>query len=599
MWYIARMCILTMALWIGAALAKAPVAAWEPPTALHEEFNRAVAALNEGNPARAEEILTRVVAKAPDCGMALVLLGQARSRQNHAVEAIEVLGHATELFPEQWMAHVALAEAAFGAQDFVVASQASGRGLDLNPGHPGTASVAVLSSLRLGDLVEARARVARTTLSAPDRACLDVGILLEATDIPAARSRLLACDDTAEVSLRTNARSLMAVHTNDNAALYDNAEALGLSGFALAERGGLLLEAGKCAEALPVLDAAMVALPKDVGVRVNRAQCLVNEGRLEDAERAITEVVASDTWVDLHVSGAISGITLKSQEVRLQAIQRQAAVLLIDVQVRRTRTTEAAASLAKARARYGEVVEIVLAEAELVTAQGHAAEGWSLLQAAMTRFPAEPLLAARLAHRAVGDPTGLNAAVVAYVRAQGTLVDRQNLGLAENNGKDWVGCRVDLAAVAAADPTQKRAAENAYVCAVLSKDVDAAFALLGPLGDTAPRDRVHDHALLLQHAKRHTDALSLIKLYPTAEPTMDAAMRRVAITSHLALGQHAEAVALVGKPGLEPKFLAWVGQELVRADRKVDAARVLGEVCPKLTGEDAVTCGQLLETARK
>src|SRR5687768_17915151 len=31
------------------------------------------------------------------------------------------------------------------------------------------------------------------------------------------------------------------------------------------------------------LDAAVVALPKDVGVRVNRAQCLVNESRLEEA----------------------------------------------------------------------------------------------------------------------------------------------------------------------------------------------------------------------------------------------------------------------------------------------------------------------------
>ena len=71
------------------------------------------------------------------------------------------------------------------------------------------------------------------------------------------------------------------------------------------------------------------------------------------------------------------------------------------------------------------------------------------------------------------------------------------------------------------------------------------------------------------------------------------------VTSHLALGQYAEAAGLVGKPGLEPQFVAWVGQELVRADRKVDAARVLGEVCPKLTGEDAEWRGQLLETARE
>ncbi len=591
------MCILTLTLWIGIALAKAPAAAWQPPENLVEDFNRGVTALGEGNPGKAEDIATRLVAKAPDCGMVLVLLGQARSRQNRPADAVDVLLHAVELFPDEWTAHLVLTEAAFAAQDFRVAFDASGRALALKPADPGTVGAALLASLRLGDLEEARARLDRSTLSEPDVACLDVQILLESKDIPAAQARFPACDATASPAVSKNTHAMMAAHTLDEAALYDAAEAHGLTGFALAERAGRLYNAGKYAEALPMFDAARVALPKDVGVRVNRAQCLLHVGRLEEAEAALVEVVASDTWVDLHVSGVMTGITMKSQEVRLQGIQRQAALLLVDVQVRRSRTTEAATSLANARARYGEVIEVVIAESSLVTAQGHPGEGWSLLQAAMTRFPAEPMLVDALVRRAVDDPPGLNAAVVAYVRAHGTLGDRQNLAVAEYNGEDWVGCSEDYAAVASADPARTEAAETAYVCAVLAEDTDRAFALLGPLGDRAPRGYVHDHALVLQKAGRHADVLALLKLYPTADPKLEGMMRRLAVTSHLELGQHAEAAALATKPGLTPRFLAWVGQELLNADRNTDAARILVGTCEQLEGDDAKWCGELVEEA--
>ncbi|MDP2315214.1 MAG: tetratricopeptide repeat protein [Pseudomonadota bacterium] len=591
------MSLLTFFLWIGVSYAKPPVASWEPPPELVEDYNRAVATMNEGNPAKAEEIARKVVAKAPDCGMALLLLAQVRNRQNHPADAVEVVRHAAALFPEQSFTHAVLAEAAFGAQQFDLASEASARALALAPADVSIVSMAILTSLRLGDVKEARARLARVTLSEPSVACLEVGILLEEKDIAAARARFATCDASADPNLLGNAKSQMAAHTNDVDAMFERASEMGVSGAELVERGLNLFVANRCEEAVPVLDAAMVAVPKDVGVRVNRAQCLVKLGRLEEAEAALAEVLASDTWVDLHMSGAMTGITSKSQEELLRAVQRQAAVLLIEVQVKRSRTKEAATSLAKARERYGEVVEIVIAEADLRTAEGRAPEGWTLLRAAMTRFPEEPLLAKRLAHAAVDDPGALDAAIVAYVRANGTVIDRYNLGVAGGNGQDWALCTDELAWVATAEPTRRAAAEGAYSCAVSGGEVDRAFVLLGPLGNTPPGSGVHNHALALQKLDRHADALSLLKLYPATDPALEVGLRDLTIRSHLALGQLGEVVPLVLKPGLEPRFVTWVGQELLNAGRKNDAARVLGGTCAKLTGDDATWCTEMLAEA--
>ncbi len=594
-----RILTLLLLLAAGAAHAKPPAAEWAPPDKLIDEYNRAVDALNAGNPAEAERIVSKIVAKAPDCGLALVMLGQARTRLNRPQDALEPLQHAVELFPDESEAHGALAESAFGAQQFQVAETASGRAAELAPTDPVAAAFAVQASLRLGHAEEAVKRLARAQIGDADRACIHTLLLAETGDTAAAVERFAACDATAEPGIRSMAEAEHAIAVGGGQeALKKSARELGIAGYDLVARGAELVGAGRHAEALPVLEAALVAFPKDVSVRMNLAHAFLELERYKEAEATLGEILASDTWVDVHASGGMSGIVTKRGEDWMRETQRDAAALLVRVQARASRFGPATKTLADARKRFGDAIELVVAEAELSAEDGRPADAWALLRAAAAREAGNADLAGAIAWLSVDAPSGLDPGMVAYVRAHGETIDRLNLAFGESNGGDHAGCLEDAEAVLAKDPKAPRAAEVGYACAVRAELVDRAYPILVQLGTGADRRVVHDHALALQHKDRHAEALSLLALYP-ADGEMEPKLRALALRSHVALEQWPEVVTLAAKPGLDPQFQAWVGQELAQAERRNDAARVLGDACPRLSGKDADTCKELLEWVAK
>lgn len=590
--------ILLALLTLNVAFA-APPPTWTPPNALVEDFNRALAALNAGNPGQAVTIAEKLAAKAPSCGMVLLLLGQAQSLANAPDAALETLQRAVKLFPDEAAVHAALAQSAFGAQQFGLAAEEGGRALDMQPDNLGIATLAVQTSLRLGDVEAARARLAKARIGAADAACLDAFVRVEANDPVGARTRLAECDGGADPQLRTVAVTAVATLGDDDTArraMREQAAELGIASYDLVRRGEDLLNAGRYAEAVQALQAAQVALPKDLSIRVNLGIALAELGRYAEAEAALTDAVTGDTWIDVHASGHMSGITTMRTEERLRALQREAAALLVRVQALDARTGPAAATLAAARKRHGDVLELVVAEAELRFAEGKPAEGWPLLRAAAARGEANVALARGIARFGATHPEGLDPVAAGYVRAHGQTVDLLNLAVAEYNGKAWGPCLADAEAVLARDPAAAPAADIAYRCAVAGGEPDRAAPHLAALGADVDRALVHDHALALQERDRHADALALLARYPAtgAEEPM---LRRLALDSHLRLKQWTEAAALAARPGLEPMYLTWVGQQLLRGGRKADAARILGETCPKLAGADAEGCRALLAEA--
>ncbi|MDQ3907697.1 MAG: tetratricopeptide repeat protein [Acidobacteriota bacterium] len=183
--------------------------------------------LRTDRPEQAETYLARALAADQNIAAAHVSLGLLRMRQNRAQEAIDELKRATELEPQNYLAHYYYAGVldAEGSEDeFTVAGYAARssliraelkRAVELAPDFPDAQGLLVLTDIeRNPNLDEATKILERLTALAPDRReikLLRARLALRREEFDAARAGLkeIAADPFADPLLRAEARRVL------------------------------------------------------------------------------------------------------------------------------------------------------------------------------------------------------------------------------------------------------------------------------------------------------------------------------------------------------------------------------------------------------
>ena len=560
--------------------------AWAPGRGQTRDYNAAVEALEAGELAEAEAIFRRVLEKDPACGLAQHGLGMALLRQNEASEAMLVLGHASEVYPGQEAVHVGLSLAAFASQDFGRAQAAAREAVRLSPGSIDAVAALVGALLRQGSVEAAQEVVtaARGNLEGPSLACLEAQVLAEAGQPETARQRLAYCNQSRRPELAAAVAAQLGASVGA-------ASAVGAERLVQLSRAVELVNAGQHGEAIGILDPIAAADGRRADVRLIRARARLALGDRDGARADLEVAFSGETWVDVHRSGAMSGILRQSHAEALQVAIAEGAALLVQIHLEDGQVTAAQQRLSAAKAALGDSRSLDLAEARLLQATGAAPDGWAIAM----RWSSSPQGLDLMGEWAVAEPGSVPDEALAALAASGRWSDRYNLAVVAYNRRDYPRC-LEVTAQAAEttmDPAHLKALWGlGYRCAVFSGVLEDADRLLQRLSVEALReaDRVN-HARLRYQAGQPAEVLALLE--GLADPGVQGLASSLAMRASVDLERWDEAVRWA--PGASAQDRYWLGGRLAEAGEHTAARAVLSAACGQLDAEASARCAQLLE----
>ncbi|MEL6342089.1 MAG: tetratricopeptide repeat protein [Myxococcota bacterium] len=488
-------------------------AGWSPEgRKAQRAYNDAVAQLQGGDPAAAEAQLRAVLDIDPTSGQAHHALGVALLRQNRAADAFTQMQSVAADFPEVADAQTGLSNAAFATQDFALARAAGARAVALAPDSLEAVTALLSAQLRDGLIDGARQTVAdaRGQIDGPSLSCLEAQVHLEAGDVSDAERLLPYCQRSVHPELAGAIQS--ALGTDRQRAQV--ADQVGADRAAKLNRAAELLNRGDAAGAKAVLDPLVAAVPERADARLLRARAVHELG---DDAAALIDLEAAfqgDAWVDVHQTGAMSGVLLKSHERALDAAMAEGAGLMVELLVKSGDVSQAQAQLDRAIQALGERAPLAAAQARLAFARGEIDAGWSMVNAGLSRWPTSHTLMNLAGEQGLAAPQSFQGA--AAMRASPRWSDRYNLALIYLKRAEMDACieTVDTAQDTSGDArVLQRFWAVGYHCAVKATDRGAADRYWSRTMDRSTLgeiDRVN-HALYRYQSGDFTGALDILE----------------------------------------------------------------------------------------
>lgn len=569
-------------------------AGWTCSRSSQRAINNAVEALGAGDPVRAEVMYRKALDGEPDCGMAAHGLGVALIRQDRPAEALALLTDLAATWPEELEVLTALSVAAFAAQDFSTARTAAllAIGQDSTSLEATAALLAVL--LRQGEQSLAMQVIedARGKLAGPSLACLEAQVLVEGGQVAAARSLLSYCRQSPELALVAAVSGQLA--PGSTASLADEVGAAAVAG--ITEALGAL-NAGDPATARSILDGVLTASPDRIDARVLRARCHRALGDLDAARTDLEEAFEGESWIEVHASGAMSGILLKSHEEQLNTLLADGIGLLVDILIESGDIAAARQQLTVAEGALGAGPHLAAAQARLLRATGDAAEAWRRLGLALTTWMDEEVLLTVAGEWGLAEPGALPEEAAAALSRSSRWADRYNLAAIYYQSGQHADCisqvRDTTGALSLNDAARTQLWGLGYRCASHAQDLRAteeAARFAGPMSSLDPVARVN-HALMRYSDGQGHDALA--PLAGLSGPPQAAAMAAtIAVRVHGEAGEWPEAMSASSRATPADRY--WLGKRLVNEGALAEGISVLSAACPGLAGAERVACTDLL-----
>ena len=590
--------LLYIMLLLSVLLPSVAHADWEP---LHRDkatYNQGVEALLAGAPDHAEVAFRQVLEKDPSCGKAGHGLAVALLRQNRAEEAVDLLTELAIRYPNQPDALTGLSVASFAAMDFATARTAALQAvaLDVTSLEANAALISVL--LRQGEVAVAQQAIedARGKVAGPALACLEAQVLLEGELDAQAAALLPYCRQTIYTDLSANISA--ALSASPESATGELAAHVGADPVARTVEAVQLLSAGEAGEAEALLTEVLASSPARLDARVVRAQARWALGDAAGARDDLTVAFSGDAWVEVHRTGAMSGILLKSHEEQLAAVLREGAALMVTMLVESGDLDGAQHQLSQARQVWGEGPELATAEAVILYASGDVAGGWQRAEQALTTWPAAPAPLELVARWALASPDQLTDGAAAALQASPRWQDHYNLSIIYYKLSDDAAClrvvhRATGEGGAARDEASRRQLwALGYRCATRAGDLESADEALRRTGRPGELDQIArvNHALLRYNAGQHQEALRVLKGLE-GEPKVTALASAISTRVYGLEGDWDQALTAAVTAPASDRY--WLAGELSAAGQLLPARRLLTGTCDQLDAEPRARCSQL------
>ncbi len=588
-------------------LTRPAAAAWLPKEAQFSAYGQAVAQLGSARLEEAEAGFRAVLERDPDCGMALHGLGVAQLRQGRTTEAIATLEAAAAKHGGEATVHVALSTARFVAQDFRGARSAAEAAVKLDPEDIEAHAALQQALLRIGDVSAARAdlEAARATLPDPVLACFEIQLAAESGAAMDA-GRVDTCERAGTSDLVAAAVTRARGGTLDVERVGAMAGDLGAWVVVRLAQAVDRMNAGDTAAAATILDEVVQRYPGRVDARLLRGQLRAVQGDRAGARADLEAAFGGRSWVDVHRSGALSGILRKSDADRLKASMAKGAGLLARLLVEDGDVAGAADLVARARADGADHPGLAAADARVRRARGDAAGAAGALDAALQQWPGDADLLDAASVVVIEEPRAATPRVAAALAASTTWTHPHNLAVSQHKRGDLTGC---LATVEGARTTLKgrltgdaavRLAHVGLRCAAEAGDLPRARDLLSRAGEVSRISPVtrFNLALLEQQAGNPDAAWRLVRDLAEAPPADNPLLARsvlgLAARVQVAREDWAAAATLGTRADLPAADAWWLGSTLAAKKQDARAKPVLEATCPRLEGDEAARCGALL-----
>lgn len=591
---------LVLSAWLSPAHA-----GWAPVVTDQRRYSAAITDLAGGRLEDAEAGFSAILDKDPACGMARHGRGMARLRAGDLDGAASDLAEVVQTHPKRPEGHTALSSVRFAQQDFAAATAAARAAVQADPGDIDAQSALQQALLRTGDLDAARTalQAASQELPPPIVACFEVQLAGEAGDTRGLEAAAGQCRASGVPALVAAALSRA---TGDAAIVGEMAGQLGVEDMLLHAQAVDLFNDGAYPEAVETLDRVLARSPHRVDARLLRARARHAVGDAEGARADLEQAFDAPTWVDVHRSGAMSGILRKSDEVALDAEVVAGAGLLVRMHLEADELDAARTRLDAFDAALGDRAPLQAARADWMRRSGDTPAAWAHLAAALGRHPGHPHLVRLASSWAVAMPESVPPEVARLLGASGSWQDAWNLAVSQRKAGDVSACHTTAAAslttsAATAPPdAQRKLAGLAHRCAVAARDLGGADALVGAAGGTEELDAVvaFNHAHLRYAGGDARGALTLLgdRVSPTDAASAEATRATVAlaIRAHLDLDElhGAHTLALGGWATPEDQLV--VASRLAVADDHPRAQALLDQACPALAGDARARCDKLV-----
>jgi len=591
---------LTLPIWLSSAQA-----GWAPVVTDQRLYSAAITDLAGGRLEEAATEFTAILAKDPTCGMALHGRGVSRLRLGMYTDAAVDLAEVVAQYPERSEGHTALSSLRFAQQDFPAALASARSAVEADPGDIDANAVLQQVLLRLGELDAARSALTAASDDLPPSilACFEVQIGTEAGDSATVEASSAQCRVSGVPGLVAAALSRAS---GDVAIVGEMAGHLGVDDLLVHAQAVDLFNDGAYAEAVATLDPMLARSPHRVDARLLRARARYAVG---DAAGALADLEAAfdaPTWVDVHRSGAMSGILRKSDEAALSAGVVAGAGLLVRIHLDAGELDAARDRLEQFEASLGAHASLQAARADWMLRSGDGAGAWASLTEALQASPRDPHLIRLASSWAVAMPESVPSEVSTLLSASGSWQDAWNLAVSQRKGGDVASCQATAAAalstsaVTAPPDVQRRLAGLAHRCAVAARDRVGADAMVRPAGGLVELDPVvtYNHAHLRFEHGDARGALALLDhqlaVVDTAQPDAARAMVALAIRAHLDVDALEAAHDLARGAWATPEDQLVVASRLAVANDDGRAMTLLEQACPALSGDVRDRCDTLV-----
>lgn len=596
----------------------ASAANWEPETRpAVTAYNEGVALLDAQNPKAAEAKFRRCLKKEPGVGLCLTYDAVAWSRLGRAEKAVPMLRQAVADFPDQADPAEHLAATLFALEQFEEARTFALLATGIAASDPRPLEVLVMIHIRTGEYDEGLAAIerARGHVPDPDLACLQVRVHLEQEAIDAARELLEACRKSEEPHMITNAESSYSARTGERtrgAAAMDSVLAEKRTAF------NQLVEAynlGEWAEADRAATRAIAAKEQPSQSLILRAMARHELGKdllaLADFEKALE----AGTWIDVHRSGALTGIITKTAELQLQDLLQLGSSMQVQLLIGVARFDDAETALRQAREAFGDTPALLASEARLRMGQGRVPEALAVVRGGLEEHRGAFDMQSVAADLASDHFEQLQPEDIAVLLSHATMSTVFNLGAAYYNaqrfdevlrifepltgtvatsaerappGEDpWAEAwRADL------ELEQARINRLAHDSACRLTDADAAAALW-PLLDPPELSSGMSHAILMLNQKRYAEAVVALDAGGAAEATDNRPqIVQLYLLSTARSGDLDAALVWAADPVAPQGGRLELATMLGKNKRYADALGLLKGRCGELSGEARDVCEQ-------
>jgi len=343
---------------------------------------------------------------------------------------------------------------------------------------------------------------------------------------------------------------------------------------------------------MPQLDAAVEANPRGVRPLLARAECYYRVGRYEWVRRDLKRACSSS------VAGALRQAEQEGGD-DARSVVENGATLQVIMHVFDKKQGAARASYQQARGVFGDTAAMARAEIAITAGGGDTRAAWRQVDAALDRFPSDPQAKLAAAEMASRDYRNITPKANAILNAPAETVGLYNDALAAYNTRDYAGCLATTDKGIANLPEEEHTRFYAlgYLCAVTGGQVSRSNTIvrdLGGISDLRP-DAVIRHAELLIQRDREQAAIALLKRVRPADVNQRADAETLQVRAMTKAGDLDSAIQVALRGHARPNAIANLGMKLKNANRDAEARQVLEPACPRMQGNDATRCFDLLK----